>query len=53
MTSKINKLDTRLEVQIIIIQVSINYNKKFTDKKQKETYAKFENIDKWMENMMN
>ena len=35
-----------------MIQVSIDDNKKTTDKKQTEKDAKIDNINKWMENIM-
>ena len=42
-------MDTKLEYQILIIFFSVDYNNRDNDKKQKETYAKLNNINKWME----
>ena len=45
-------MDTNLEDQIITMQVYIEYNKKYTENKQKETDSKLYKIKKWMKNII-
>ena len=45
-------MDTKLEYQILIIFFSVDYNNRDNDKKQKETYAKLNNINKCMETLL-